>query len=115
MAHTNKPLSPLRKRMLEDMRIRNLSIGTQTGYIRAVKRFGDYLGRSPHKASAEDLRLFQLHMVEEGATTGTLDATVSGLRFFFEVTLSKPELLKRSPTYLSLASFPSQRWKANYS
>jgi len=100
MAHSNKPLSPLRKRMLEDMRIRDLSIGTQTGYIRAVKRFGDFLGHSPHKASAEDLRLFQLQMVKEGASTGTLNATVSGLRFFFEVTLGKPDLLKKI-TYVS--------------
>lgn len=100
MTQSNKPLSPLRQRMLEDMRIRDLTIGTQTGYIRAVKRFSDYLGRSPHTATAEDLRLFQLHMVEEGATTSTLNATVVGLRFFFEVTLSQPELLKKI-TYVS--------------
>ena len=100
MTLTNKPLSPLRQRMLEDMRIRDLSIGTQTAYIRAVKRFADYLGRSPDTAIAEDLRLFQLHMVEEGASTGTLNATVTGLRFFFEVTLSQPELLKKI-TYVS--------------
>lgn len=100
MTQSNKPISPLRQRMLEDMRIRDLTIGTQTGYIRAVKRFSDYLGRSPDTASAEDLRLFQLHMVEEGATTSTLNATVVGLRFFFEVTLSQPELLKKI-TYVS--------------
>lgn len=100
MTQSNKPLSPLRQRMLEDMRIRDLTIGTQTGYIRAVKRFTHYLGRSPDTASAEDLRLFQLHMVEEGATTSTLNATVTGLRFFFEVTLSQPELLKKI-TYVS--------------
>jgi len=100
MTQSNKPLSPLRQRMLEDMRIRDLTIGTQTGYIRAVKRFADYLGRSPDTATAEDLRLFQLHMVEEGATTSTLNATVVGLRFFFEVTLSQPELLKKI-TYIS--------------
>ena len=100
MTLTNKPLSPLRQRMLEDMRIRDLSVGTQTTYIRAVKRFADYLGRSPDTATAEDLRLFQLHMVEEGASTGTLNVTVTGLRFFFEVTLSQPELLKKI-TYVS--------------
>lgn len=100
MTQSNKPLSPLRQRMLEDMRIRNLTTGTQTGYIRAVKRFTHYLGRSPDTATAEELRLFQLHMVNEGATTGTLNATVSGLRFFFEVTLSQPELLKKI-TYIN--------------
>jgi len=86
--------------MLEDMRIRDLTTATQTGYIRSVKRFTHYLGRSPDTATAEDLRLFQLHMVDEGATTSTLNATVSGLRFFFEVTLSQPELLKKI-TYVS--------------
>lgn len=100
MTKSSKPLSPLRKRMLEDMRIRELTVGTQTGYIRAVKRFTDYLGRAPDTATAEDLRLFQLHMVDEGASTTTLNATVTGLRFFFEVTLSQPELLKKI-TYVS--------------
>lgn len=95
MSNSNNSISPLRKRMLEDMRIRDLAIGTQTGYIRAVKRLADYLGRSPDTATAEDLRLFQLHMVQEGASTVTLNATVTGLRFFFEVTLSQPELLKK--------------------
>lgn len=95
MSQSNKPISPLRKRMLEDMRIRDLTLGTQTGYVRAVKRFADYLGRAPDTATAEDLRLFQLHMVNEGASTTTLNATVTGLRFFFEVTLSQPELLKK--------------------
>jgi len=47
MSQSNKPLSPLRQRILEDMRIRGLSVGTQTGYIRFVKRFTQYLGRSP--------------------------------------------------------------------
>ena len=51
--------------MLEDIRIRDFSVDTQTGYIRAVKRFADYLGRSPDTATAEDLRLFQLHMIKE--------------------------------------------------
>lgn len=95
MTKSNKPLSPLRTRMLEDMRIRDFSAGTQTGYIRAVKRFADYLGRSPDTATAEDLRLFQLHMVNEGASTTTLNHTVTGLRFFFDITLSRPELLKK--------------------
>lgn len=100
MTQSNKPLSPLRQRMLEDMRIRGLSVGTQTGYIRSVKRFTQYLGRSPDTATAEDLRLFQLDMVEQGATTTTLNVTVTGLRFFFEVTVAKPDLLKKI-TYVS--------------
>lgn len=95
MTQSNKALSPLRKRMLEDMRIRDLKVNTQTGYIRAVKRFTQFLGRSPDTATAEDLRLFQLRMVEEGTSTITMNATVTGLKFFFEVTLEKPDLLKK--------------------
>jgi len=59
----------LRKRMLEDIRIRDLKVNTQTGFIRAVKRFTQFLGRSPDTATAEDFRLFQLRMVEEGTST----------------------------------------------
>ena len=95
MKRSIKSLSPLRQRMLEDMRIRDLALGTQTAYIRAVKRLAAFLGRSPNTATAEELRLFQLQMVNEGASTGTLNSTVSGLRFFFEVTLSQPEILKK--------------------
>ena len=95
MKRSIKSLSPLRQRMLEDMRIRDLALGTQTAYIRAVKRLAAFLGRSPNTATAEKLRLFQLQMVNEGASTGTLNSTVSGLRFFFEVTLSQPEILKK--------------------
>ena len=100
MTQSNKTITPLRKRMLEDMRIRGLTTATQTGYIRAVKRLTVFLGRSPDTASAEDLRLFQLNMVEEGASSGTMNSTVSGLRFFFEVTLSRPELLEKI-TYIN--------------
>lgn len=100
MSHSTNTISPLRQRMIEDMRIRELAIGTQTAYIRAVKRFTSFLGRAPDTATAEDLRLFQLHMVNEGATTTTMNATVVGLRFFFEVTLAQPELLKKI-TYVS--------------
>jgi len=60
MTKSSKPLSPLRKRMLEDMRIGDLNIDTQTGYIRAVNRLTDNLGRAPDTATDEDLRLFQL-------------------------------------------------------
>ena len=81
---------------LEDMRIRDLKVNTQTGYIRAVKRFTQYLWRSLDTATAEDLRLFQLQMVEEGTSTITMNATVTGLKFFLEVTLEKPDLLKKT-------------------
>ena len=64
MRKSSKPISPLRQRMIDDMTMRNLKPGTQTGYIRAVRRLNAFLGFSPEKATAEDLRLFQLHLSE---------------------------------------------------
>jgi hypothetical protein len=67
-----KPVSPLRQRMLEDMRMRKHSPKTQQAYIRVVCKFTRYLGRSPDTATAEDLRLIQLHMVDQGTSPITL-------------------------------------------
>lgn len=75
--------------------MRKLKPKTQYGYIRHVVRFGDFLGRSPHNATSEDLRLYQLHLVDNGIATGNLNSQLSGLRFFFETTLDKPEVLKK--------------------
>ena len=94
MSKSSKPISPLRQRMIDDMTMRNLKPATQTGYIRAARRLNEFLGSSPANATAEDLRLFQLHLSQTGTSAGTINATVSGLRFFFQTTLSKPEVLK---------------------
>jgi site-specific recombinase XerD len=88
-------ISPLRQRMIEDMRLRKLSPKTQRNYIRAVKKLTQFLGRSPDTASAEDLRRFQLHLVEAGVSSITLNATITGLRFFFEVTLDRHDALAK--------------------
>ena len=98
MTQSTQPISPLRQRMLDDMRMRKLSPKTQTGYIRAVKRLAGYLGRSPDTARAEDLRRFQLHLVDQGTSPITLNATITGLRFFFEVTLERADLMARMST-----------------
>ena len=66
MTQSTKPISPLRRRMIEDMTMRKLSPKTQTAYIRAVKKLTRFLGRSPDTASAEDLRRFQLRLVADG-------------------------------------------------
>ena len=95
MDKSSKPISPLRQRMIDDMTMRNLKSGTQTGYIRAVRRLNEFLGFSPEKATAEDLRSFQLHLSETGTSAGTINVTVTGLRFFFETTLDKPEVVKK--------------------
>jgi integrase/recombinase XerD len=83
---TDEVISPLRRRMIEDMTIRKLAPRTQEGYIRTVKNFAVFLGRSPDTASLEDVRRFQLHLAASGAHTPILNHTVSALRFFFRVT-----------------------------
>jgi integrase/recombinase XerD len=90
---TSAVVSPLRRRMIEDMRMRRLNGKTQVAYIRAVRRFAGFLGRSPDSASAEDLRRFQLHLAEHGTSSMTINATITGLRFFFEITLGRGELM----------------------
>lgn len=95
MTQSNKPISPLRQRMIEDMTMRKLSPGTQTGYIRAVKNLTRFLGRSPDTATAEDLRRYQLHLVEKGTSRTTVNTTITGLRFFFEVTVSCPDTMTK--------------------
>ena len=69
MTESNKSISLLRQRMIEDMTMRKLSSGTQRGYVRAVKRFAHYFGRSPDMADAEDLRQFQLHLAKTGVSS----------------------------------------------
>ena len=93
MTDSNKSISPLRQRMIEDMTMRKLSPKTQSGYIRAVRKLAQFLGRSPDTATAEELRCFQLHLVEHGVSSITLNATITGLRFFFEVTLNRHDAL----------------------
>ena len=93
MTSLTPTVSPLRQRMIGDMRMRKLNGKTQIGYIRAVRRFAAYLKRSPDTATAEELRSFQLHMVDTGTSPGTINATLSGLKFFFDVTLGRGELM----------------------
>ncbi len=88
-------ISPLRQRMIDDMTMRKLNAKTQAAYLRAVKNFTRFFGRSPDQASAEDLRRFQLQMVEQGVSSTTLNATITGLKFFFGVTLDRPSALKK--------------------
>src|SRR5262244_2594126 len=76
---TNEAMSPLRRRMIEDMTIRKLAPKTQQGYIRTIKDFAVFLGRSPDTASFEDVRRFQLHLAESGAHPPILNHAASAL------------------------------------
>lgn len=101
MNDSTREISPLRQRMLEDMRLRKLAPGTQTGYVRAVRKLAGYLRRPPDTATVEDLRNFQLHLVDQGASPITLNATITGLKFFFDVTLDRSELMaKMKPVFV---------------
>jgi len=93
MTQSNQPISPLRQRMIEDMQLRKLAPKTQTSYIRAVKKLADYLGHSPDTATAEDLRQFQLHLTDKGTSRITINAIITALRFFFEVTVGDKQVV----------------------
>jgi site-specific recombinase XerD len=90
-----KPISPLRQRLIDDMTARRFSEATRKDYVRHVRTFAAFLGRSPDTATSEDLRRFQLHMAQQ-VSPWTINAAIAALRFFFTVTLEKPDL--RSPS-----------------
>ena len=91
---TDEAMSPLRRRMIEDMTVRNFVADTQRNYLRAVKNLAIFLGRSPDTATAEDLRLFQLHLTETHVRPPTINGTVTALRFFFSVTVDRSDVTK---------------------
>jgi integrase/recombinase XerD len=93
---TDKAISPLRRRMIEDMNLRKIAPKTQQGYIRTIKNLAAFLGRSPDTASFEDVRRFQLHLTASGTSTTTLNQTVSALRFFFRVTLKRSAIIEHT-------------------
>jgi len=74
---TDKAISPLRRRMIEDMTIRKFASKTQHDYVQRVKHFAAFLRRSPDTASFEDVRRYQLHLAESGAGVPTLNQSVS--------------------------------------
>src|SRR5215475_812706 len=94
---TEQAISPLRRRMIEDMTIRKFAPKTQASYIRAVRDFTAFLGRSPDQASAEDLRRYHLHLASSGVSVPSQNTRVTALRFFFSVTLGRCEVTARMP------------------
>ena len=110
---TDQSISPLRRRMIEDMTIRKLAPATQASYIRAVRNFTAFLGRSPDRATAEDLRRYQLHLASSGASGPGINATVTALRFFFDVTLGRRTVTEkltsvREPRRLPVVLSPAE-------
>jgi len=98
MTQSTQPISPLRQRMIEDMRLRKLAPKTQISYISTVKKLADYLGHSPDRATAEELRQFQLHLTDKGTSRITINTTITALRFFFEVTVGDKDVVGKLNT-----------------
>jgi integrase/recombinase XerD len=88
-------ISPLRRRMVEDMTVRNLSPATQRSYLYAVAKFSRFFGKSPERLELEDVRTYQVHLASQGIAWATLNQTVAALRFFYGVTLGRPEIPER--------------------
>ena len=125
---SEKPISPLRQRMIDDMTARRFSEDTRRDYVRNVRNFTAFLGRSPDTATKEDLRRFQLHMAQQQISASTINAAIAALRFFFNVTLERPDLVRplrtvteprKAPIVLSpeevarlLEAAPSLKYKA---
>ncbi len=98
MTQVIRPISPLRQRLIEDMSMRKLSPNTQSGYIRAVRNLTRFLGHPPDTATAEELRKFQLYMVDNGTSPITLNTTITALRFFFGITLERADAVNKMST-----------------
>ena len=95
MTPSTQSIKPLRQRMIDDMRMRKLAPKTQSHYLRVVRQFAGYLGRSPDTASVEELRRYQLHLVDQGTSPISLNAAITGLKFFFDITLDRAELMAK--------------------
>jgi len=93
---TDKAISPLRRRMIEDMTIRKFAPKTQHDYVQRVKHFAAFLRRSPDTASFEDVRRYQLHLAASGAGVPTLNQSISTLRFFFKITLGRADIVNHT-------------------
>ena len=97
-------MSPLRRRMIEDMTVRNLSPATQRSYVHAVAKFSRHFGCSPDRLDLEKVRAFQVHLVANGISWAALNQTVCALRFFYGVTLGMARFRSAFPTRGSRAS-----------
>ncbi len=91
---SEKPISPLRQRMIDDMTARRFKEKVQKDYVRHVRNFAAFLGRSPDTATSDDLRRFQLHMAKQQIGAPTINSAIAALRFFFIVTLERPDLVR---------------------
>ena len=95
MTEVKPATSALRRRMIDDMTLRNLSPATQRSYLHAVTKFSRHFGCSPDRLGLEDVRSFQVHLVAQGVSWPALNQIVCALRFFYGVTLDRAEIPER--------------------
>ena len=110
---TDTTVSPLRQRMIEDMAARKLGRHAQRSHIHSCRRFAAFLGRSPDTATADDVRRFQLHLVESGLSICNRNRIMTGVRFLFRVTLRRHDLAAevyhlKEPQKLPLVMSPAE-------
>ena len=105
-------MTELRQRMIEDLRVRNYSRHTEMAYVRYVRRFAEYFGRSPVELGPDDVRGFLVHLEKNGASSATISCVGCALRFLYKYTLGRPwdpdliprpRKVKRVPCVLSPA------------
>ena len=87
----------LRRRMIEDMRVRNLSPVTQRCYVHAVAKFARHFNRSPDRLGLAEIRAYQIHLVATGMSWAGFNVAVCALRFFYGVTLGHTAIVERIP------------------
>src|ERR1700757_3923757 len=90
-------MNPLRRRMIEDMQVRNLSPVTQRCYVHAVAKFAQHFNRSPDRLGLEEIRAYQIHLTATGISWAGFNVAVCALRFFYGVTLGRTAMVERIP------------------
>ena len=90
-------MTPLRQRLIDDLRLRNYAPSTREAYVAGVAKFARHFGRSPDQLGPEQLRAFQLHLLDRHTSWSQFNQIVAGLRFFFGVTLGRPEAVPFIP------------------
>lgn len=90
-------MTPLRQRFIDDMRLRNLSPQTIEAYVLAVQKFSRHFGKSPDVLGPDDIRQYQLHLIDQKASWSQFNQGVCALRFLYNVTLSRPHVIKHLP------------------
>ena len=102
-------MTPLRRRMIEDMQVRNLALSTQRAYVEQISRFARHFGRSPELLGPADIRAYQLHLVQERQlAASSVTVAVAAIRFLYKVTLKRDWSLDEAvPPAASHSDFPS--------